>query len=158
MNRIVLGAFSALLLAGSGLFWWQGQAAINASAPPPPPAAIVSEDAAMPLEELPTEDGDGLQGSAPPGASEASREEKRINRIDRNRDDLVSRTEALQPRVGAFRKLDTDHNNLLSFEEWSVTTTTRFKGADRDGNGTLTRPEFAATKPKAGKKPACACK
>ena len=158
MNRIILGAFSALLLAGSGLFWWQGQASVNASAPPPPPAAVVSEDAATPIEELPTEDGEGMQGSAPPGANEASREEKRFNRLDHNRDNLVSRTEVLQPRVGVFHKLDTDHNNLLSFEEWSIATSNRFKGADKDGNGTLTRPEFATTKPKPGKKPACGCK
>ncbi|MBX9645138.1 MAG: hypothetical protein K2W91_13700 [Novosphingobium sp.] len=58
MNRIVLGAVSALLLAGAGLFWWQGQASIDASAPPPPPMAAMEEDG-LPLEELPDEDGEG---------------------------------------------------------------------------------------------------
>ena len=28
MNRTVLGAFGALLLAAAGLFWWQGRAVI----------------------------------------------------------------------------------------------------------------------------------
>lgn len=37
MNRLVLGAVSALLLAAAGLFWWQGKASVEAAAPPPPP-------------------------------------------------------------------------------------------------------------------------
>ncbi|MCC6925559.1 hypothetical protein [Novosphingobium sp.] len=156
MNRIVLGAVSALLLAGAGLFWWQGRASIDASAPPPPPMAEI-EESGLPLEELPTEDGDGLVGAAPPGANAASREEKRFNRLDRNRDNVISRVEILQPRVAAFRKLDTDHNNLLSFEEWAVATSNRFKQADANGDSNLTRQEFVATKPKPAKKPACRC-
>ena len=156
MNRIILGAVSALMLVGAGLFWWQGQATVNASAPP---AQLVAEPDAtgLPIEELPSEDGDGMAGAAPPGANKASREELRFNRLDRNRDNLVTRIEALQPRVANFRKLDTDHNNLLSFEEWSVVSSNRFKQADGDGNGNLTRPEFATTKPKPAKKPACKC-
>ena len=116
MNRTILGAVSALLLAGAGMFWWQGQASVEASAPPPPPVAEI-DPSGLPLEDLPSEDGDGLQGAALPGASEASKEEKRFNRFDRNRDNQISRPEMLQPRVAAFRKLDTDHNNLLSFDE-----------------------------------------
>lgn len=63
----------------------------------------------------------------------------------------------LDPRVAAFRKLDVDHNNLLSFEEWSVVTANRFKGADKDGEASLTRDEFATTKPKRSKDPQCKC-
>ena len=157
MNRIILGAVSALMLAGAGLFWWQGQASINAAAPPAPQMSD-AEETGLPIEELPSEDGDGMEGSAPPGASKLTREEKRFNRLDRNRDSLITRIEALQPRVAAFHKLDSDHNNLLSFEEWSVVSSNRFKKADADGNGSLTRPEFATTKPKASKKPGCGCK
>lgn len=156
MNRIVLGAVSALLLAGAGLFWWQGQASIDANAPPPLPMAELQESG-LPLEELPSEDGEGMQGAALPGVNEAGREEKRFNRLDRNRDNVISRVEMLQPRVAAFRKLDTDKNNLLSFEEWAVATSNRFKKADGNGDSTLTRQEFATTKPKATKKPACRC-
>ena len=157
MNRIILGAVSALMLAGAGLFWWQGQAAVSASAPPPQQVSE-AEATGLPLEELPDEDGEGMKGAVLPGMSEASREEKRFNRLDRNRDNLITRVEALQPRIAAFRKLDTDHNNLLSFEEWSVVSSNRFKKADGDGNGSLTRGEFVTTKPKDGKKAACACR
>ena len=157
MNRIILGAVSALMLAGAGLFWWQGQASINAAAPPAPQMSA-AEETGLPIEELPSEDGNGMEGAAPPGANKATREEKRFNRLDRNRDNLVTRIEVLQPRVAAFRKLDSDHNNLLSFEEWSVVSSNRFKKADGDGNGSLTRPEFATTKPKDSKKPGFGCK
>ena len=155
MNRIVLGAVSALLLAGAGLFWWQGKAATENAAPPV--AAPLEEPIGPPPDEIPTEDGEGLTGDGLPQASPATREERRFNRLDRNRDNLISRTEALSPRVAAFRKLDTDGNNLLSFEEWAVATSNKFKGADANGDGQLTRPEFATTKPKAPKKPAFRC-
>ncbi|MFC0589196.1 hypothetical protein ACFFF7_07205 [Novosphingobium aquiterrae] len=158
MNRTILGAVSALLLAASGLFWWQGRAATEAAAPPPPLALTdQATDPAAVEDEIPTEDGEGLRGASLPQASEATREEKRFNRLDRNRDNLISRIEALAPRVAAFRKLDTDHNNLLSFEEWAVMTANRFKKADADGNQQLTRPEFATTKPKPSKHPTCKC-
>ena len=159
MNRMILGAVSALLLAGAGLFWWQGQASVDASAPPPPPALGIEdgEPSGLPLEELPDEDGSGMRGAGPPQADDPSREEKRFNRVDRNRDNLVTRTELLQPRVAAFRKLDSDHNNLLSFDEWSVATSNRFKKADGNGDSALTRGEFVATRPKPSKKPACRC-
>ncbi len=157
MNRIVLGAVSALLLAGAGMFWWQGRASVEASAPPAP-APLAEVPTGAPLEEIPDEDGEGMMGVAlPPEADEASREEKRFDLLDRNRDNLISRTEVMQPRIAAFRKLDTDHNNLLSFEEWAVATSNRFKKADGNGDGSLTRGEFATTKPKPAKRPACKC-
>ena len=154
MNRMVLGAVAALLLAGAGLFWWQGKAAVEAASPPAPPMLAERPDA---LLEIPEEDGDGLQGSDLPQVDDITREERRFNRIDRNRDNLVSRAEALQPRVATFRKLDKDGNNLLSFEEWAVVSSNRFRKADADGNGSLTRGEFATSKPKPVKKPACKC-
>lgn len=157
MNRIILGAVSALLLAASGLFWWQGRAATEASAPPMPPPVEEPSGEAAPGDEIPDEDGEGLIGSSLPAVNPATREEKRFNRLDKNRDNLIQRNEMLAARVAAFRKLDADRNNLLSFEEWSVATSNRFKKADANGDQQLTRPEFATTKPKAPAKPACKC-
>lgn len=155
MNRTILGAIAALLLASAGLFWWQGRATIEAAAPLQPPGP--PDTASPPLEELPTEDGEGLEGEDLPVADVTTREEGRFNRLDRDRDNVISRTEILQPRVATFKKLDADRNNLLSFEEWAVATSNRFKGADADGDRTLTRAEFATTRPKPAKKPACRC-
>lgn len=51
MNRIVLGAVSALLLVGAGLSWWQGKAATEAAAPPV--AAPAQDFAGPPPDEIP---------------------------------------------------------------------------------------------------------
>jgi hypothetical protein len=153
MQRTVLGAVLALLLVGVGAFWWQGRAAIEASAPPPPELAPL-----VPENELPTADAGDLRGPNPPEVSKRTREQMRFDRYDRNRDDAISRNEMLSTRTDAFRKLDTDGNNLLSFEEWAVATVDKFESADANSDGRLTRDEFAATAPKpAAKKPACKC-
>jgi len=152
MNRTILGSFAALLLAAAGLFWWQGRAVTEVGKNLPQLASLPSGEVT-----LPDADGKGLSGDAPPEANEATREQRRFDRLDRNRDNIITRVEALTPRVAAFRKLDTDGNNLLSFEEWSVKTSNRFKGADANGDGKLDRAEFATTKPKPGKHPECRC-
>jgi hypothetical protein len=153
MNRIVLGAVFALLLTGAGLFWWQGRAATERGAPPPSlTAAKASADAPLPFAHA-----NGLRGSAPPEADPLTREQRRFDRLDHDRDGRITANEMLAPRAAAFRKLDLDHNNLLSFQEWSVRTSKRFSGADGNHDGALSREEFATTKPKPGKHPACRC-
>lgn len=154
MNRTLLGAFGALFLAAAGLFWWQGRAAIDPGKLPLVGAAsgLAGGDLA-----LPTANGKGLSGPALPEVSEATREQRRFDRLDRNRDGRITRNEMLAPRVAAFRKLDTDGNNLLTFEEWAVRGSNRFKGADANGDGVLDRTEFATTKPKPRTAPACRC-
>ena len=156
MNRIVLGAVAALLLVSAGMFWWQGRAATEIGAPLPDMAAADDDD---PESEapLPTADGSGLRGAALPSANEATREERRFNRLDRDLDGKITRNELLSTRVRDFRKLDVDGNNLLSFEEWAVRTSNRFKGADGNGDRVLTRQEFATTKPKPSQEPRCNC-
>ncbi len=61
MNRLLLGAFGALLLVGLGLFWWQGRAQVAEGAPPPEPAAPIAEPDALPSADLA-----GMTGPAPP--------------------------------------------------------------------------------------------
>jgi hypothetical protein len=153
LNRIVLGALAALLLVAAGIFWWQGRAATERG-----PALPVSlETGAAPLDALPEVDPGNRRGPAPPELDEVTREQRRFDRIDRDRDGRVTRNEMLAPRVAAFRKLDVDHNNLLTFEEWAVRTSNRFRAADANGDQALTRQEFLATKPKRAAKPQCRC-
>lgn len=150
MNRIVLGAFIALVLVGVGLFWLQGRAQVEEGAPPPAPPTVRPTG-------LPSADVAGLRGPTPPEATELTREQRRFFRYDRDRDLRISRIEMLSTRTGAFRALDTDGNNLLTFEEWAVTTAERFDGADADGNRELTAEEFATTAPKPAATPRCNC-
>ena len=129
MWRYLAGAVGALLLAGGGLVLWQG---LNASPPltPPAPAAAVGSTA---LTE-------------PPAASEKTREEKRFQRYDKDRDGKVAREEFLASRRKAWAKLDTNGDGRLSFEEWSIKTNERFAKADGDKSATLTAEEFALTR------------
>ena len=156
MNRILLGALGALTLTGLGLFWWQGRAEVERGAPPPEPLVIEAvEDFADPsLPEAVTAD---LVGPAPPEASELSKEQRRFFRYDRNRNWKISRNEMLSSRTDAFKKLDKDGNNLLTFEEWAVATAQRFDKADANRDLELTPSEFASTRPKRRAKPACKC-
>jgi hypothetical protein len=155
LRQAVLGVLGGLVLAGVGVVWWQGRAAIEQGAPPPAPAPSIPDPSALPLADP----GD-LTGPSPPEVSELSKEEQRFFRYDRNRDRVITRDEMLSSRTDAFRKLDKDGNNLLTFEEWAVATVDRFEGADADGDGRLTQREFATTAPKPAppaKKPACKC-
>ena len=155
MNRIVLGAFLALVLAGIGLFWMQGRAEVERGAPPPKLARAVGKPD---LTVLPTANVAGMRGPTPAEAAEPTREQERFFRYDRNRDGKISRNEMLSTRTAAFRKLDKDGNNLLTFEEWAERTVDKFDGADANHDGILTQAEFATTAPPPKKaKPACAC-
>lgn len=158
MNRMLIGAFGALLLVAIGVFWWQGRAVESPAAPLP--TADESVPASSEPEAIPVADVSGMQGPALPEAQELTREQERFFRYDRNRDLEITRNEMLSTRVSAFRKLDKDGNNLLTFEEWAVTTVDRFEKMDADGNERLTPAEFATSAPKRSPskpKPKCAC-
>jgi hypothetical protein len=156
MNRIILGAFAALMLVSLGLFWMQGRAQVEEAAPPPEPEAV---DETEHPDALPTADVADLTGPEPPEASGLTREQRRFFRYDRNRDLKITRSEMLSSRTDAFRRLDTDGNNLLTFEEWAITTSTRFAEMDGDNDNELTQAEFAtsAPQPRRTSRPSCNC-
>ena len=142
MWRYWVGGAGALLLAVAGMFLFRGSAAPEVKTPPPPVAAFQGE------EELPAE---------APRASDRTREQKRFDRLDKDRNDSITREEFLMARRKAFAKLDTNGDGKLSFEEAAVRTTSRFAAADKDKSGALTRAEFATTAPKP-RKPAARCR
>lgn len=152
MGRFIAGSISALLLATAGLFWWQGRAsqeerAVTASPEPPSDDSLPEGDANAFGEAPPM----------PPSATTRTREERRFDRYDRDRDNIITRNEMMASRARDFRKLDSDGNNLLTFDEWAARTGERFVAADANKDGKLVRPEFAATAPEKAKKPACKC-
>lgn len=144
MWRYLVGAGGALLLVVAGLFLFRGSASTETRLPPSLVAAITSETE----QDLPAE---------PPSATAKTREQKRFDRIDKDRNDTISRDEYFALRRKLFAKLDTDRDGKLSFEEWSVKAVDRFQGADKDKSGTLTRAEFATTAVKRNARPRCAC-
>lgn len=152
MNRFVAGSVSALLLVAAGLFWWQSRAVGEPKAPP-------QVYTPAPIEPVPEGDANAT-GDAPPEPAEAdprTRAEKRFDRYDRDRDGIVTRPEMMASRTKAFKALDKDGNNLLSFEEWAVATSDRFALADADKDGKVTVTELAAIAPKPVVKPKCKC-
>lgn len=131
MWRYLAGAVGALLLGSGGLIMWQ---TLGASPPlTPPPPAPVAVAATAPLVE-------------PPAATEKTREEKRFQRYDKDRDLKITREEYLASRRKAYAKLDTNGDGKLGFEEWAIVTATKFAGADSDKSATLTPAEFATTR------------
>ncbi len=129
MWRICVGAAGALLI-GTGLFaWWRAGTHAEGAVSPP---AVMAQVAPLP--------------ETMPEAPSATREEKRFNRYDKDRNGDVTRDEYLASRRKAFARLDRDGNGRLGFDEWSAKTLTKFASADVDRSGQLTRAEFASTR------------
>lgn len=148
MWRYLVGGIGGVAMVAGGWLMWSGaspsaRAAIALSSP-----AIAATTAAAP-QDVP---------AVLPEAPERSREQKRFDRYDKDRDARITREEYLASRRKAFAKLDTDGDGRLSFDEWSIKTRERFATADRDRSGTLTAAEFATTAPKRKPpRPACRC-
>jgi len=143
MGRFLAGAASALLLAAGGLFLWTGLARHDSRLPAPPVAGLFAASA------------QDVTSADPPQASEKTREEKRFDRYDRNKDGKVDRGEYLLNRQRAFARLDTNHDGKLSFDEYAVKTEAKFAKADADKSGVLDPTEFATTRVVRKAKPRC---
>jgi hypothetical protein len=148
MARFLAGVASALLLVTAGFFLWTGLARHDPTLPPPPPVVAALT-------------GSSLAASAPtvadaPQATEKTREEKRFDRYDHNKDGRIDRDEYLLARHKNFAKLDTNGDGKLSFDEYAAKAIGKFSTADADHSGTLDRVEFATTKVLRKSKPRCA--
>jgi EF hand len=131
MGRFLAGVASALLMMTAGIFIWRSQADAGEIAPP-------TASAQAPLGVLDVTD--------PPQATEKTREEKRFNRYDRDKNGGVAAEEYLFSRRKAYAKLDINGDGKLSFDEYAVKTVTKFNGADKDRSGILTPAEFLTTR------------
>ncbi len=137
MWRYLLGGAAALLMVALGVLIYNARAKSEAVLPPQPIAAAGGEAQATPA-------GTPLPDSVPE-ASERTREQKRFDRYDKDRNGSVTREEYLQARRKAFAKLDANHDGVLSFDEWAIKAETKFATADRDRSNALTAAEFATT-------------
>lgn len=148
MVRFIAGAAAAFLLLTGAFLLWQSRAAEPSSALPDAPAARASGSAPLLAASGPMD---------PPQASQASREEKRFSRADRNKDGKIEADEIFAARHKAFAKLDTNSNGSLSFEEWAAKSIQKFQGADGDHSGWLSAAEYATTAPPPPKHKRCSC-
>lgn len=137
MWRYLIGAASMLALVAAGFFLSRQMA--QSEVPLPVQPAYAAEATGDP--------------PAAPRADEASKEEKRFNRYDRDRNGAVGREEFLLSRQKAFAKLDANGDGRLSFDEYAVKSVARFAKADADKSGGLNRSEFASTRPVRKAKP-----
>ena len=146
MWRYFVGAASALLMVAAGfLFFRSGAKPGQPLLKPASAAAAQSSPTTAPMPAV------------APAATEETREQKRFDRYDKNRDGKITRDEYLASRHKAFDKLDTNHDGKLSFDEWAIRSEDKFAKADADHSGTLTPAEFLTTKVvrKTRPKPAC---
>ncbi len=135
MWRYLIGGVAALAMVAAGWLIFNSQAHGDAAPVAVPSAPPVSNEVA-PFDQ------------ALPEASGHTREQKRFDRYDKDRDGRITRAEYLASRQKAFAKLDTDGDGRLGFDEWAIKTTKRFADADRDGSGVMDAAEFATTAPK----------
>jgi EF hand len=143
MWRFMAGVFSALLLAAAGLFFWQGSQGTHSALS----AAPLSVASPLTLADTPE----------PASASPKSKEEKRFNRYDKDRNGAVGQEEYLLSRRKTFAKLDANGDGTLQFAEYASKTVAKFTKADGDKSGGLNRAEFASTRVlrKQQRKPNC---
>jgi hypothetical protein len=146
MWRYLAGGAAGILLVVAGM---------TLQAMRSPPATTL---AAMPAAAAETATPDGQAGNpAVPEALPATREQKRFDRYDKDRNGSVTRDEYLMARHKAFAKLDVDGNGTLSFDEWAVKAETKFSLADKDKSGAMNAAEFATTAVKRKTKPRPNC-
>ena len=143
-----LGLAAMVLLLGGGAYLWSRPSAH------PGAAFAAPADAGSPIS---ASDEGSAQLVAPVSAvTPADREQRRFNRLDKDRDGQITRDEYLLARHKAYAKLDLDHDGKLSFDEYSAKVMTKFATADVGHDTKLSAAEFATTAPKHRSKPAAA--
>lgn len=149
MWRYLAGAVSALMLVAAGLMLGKGLAGGDPRIPAMPaeaPAGIALADSMAFGAKAPV-----------PTASERSREEKRFDRYDRDKNGAVSQAEYLVSRRKAYDRLDANGDGIVSFDEYAAKANAKFAKADADKSAALNRSEFSTTRVVRKSKPKPAC-
>lgn len=138
MWRYLAGAAAALLLVAAGLMLGRSLAETDPRIPPLPDQTPAGISLADPM----------AFGAKPslPTATERSREEKRFDRYDKDKNGAVSREEYLVSRRKAYAKLDINGDGVVSFDEYAEKATAKFAKADADKSAALNRGEFSTTR------------
>lgn len=133
-----------LVLIGAGFFLVREMAVSQVPLPEAPLAIAGAAETRAPLKA--------------PAADEATKEEKRFNRTDKDKNGAIAKAEFLFTRQRAFAKLDTNGDGAISFAEYAAKTSEKFAKADGDKSGALNRHEFATTRAVKKSKPKVDCR
>ncbi len=158
MWRFLAGVGSALLLITGGVVLWRNQA------PAANTVATVAPDMGVTLPKIP-DPGPPVDSTLTPDdfpdlpqASEKTKEQKRFERYDKNKNNHIDLEEFISGQRRSFQKMDLNHDGVLSFEEYAAKRVEKFRKADANSDNVLTPEEFATTaikhKPSKAK---CAC-
>ncbi len=86
-----------------------------------------------------------LMGASSAFAHEA-KAERWFDRLDTNKDGVITQAEMEARRAERFAKIDANGDGMISAEEFSARAKAHFTRADEDGNGEITKQEFIAAK------------
>ncbi len=92
--------------------------------------------------------------AADTAAAEPSGHGKFFDKLDANKDGVITQVEARAAGTRHFDRLDQDHDGTISLEEFQAKGTRRFLRFDLDGDGRVTREEMAEAKPEPHKRKA----
>jgi len=84
--------------------------------------------------------------AADAAAAEPSGHGKFFDKLDANKDGVITQAEARAARTRHFDRLDQDHDGTISLEEFQAKGARRFLRFDLDGDGRITREEMAQAK------------
>jgi hypothetical protein len=159
MWRYLVGAAAALGLITAGFFLVKSMAESTQALPVPPAktqaATQVGPDSPKPADDPLASPMRFANGIVPPTASEFTKEEKRFNRYDKDKNQAITSAEYLAARRKNYDKLDANGDGVLSFAEYAVKSREKFAKADKDKNGILNRTEFSTTRVIRKAKPRC---
>ncbi len=84
--------------------------------------------------------------SASSAFARGDKAERWFDRLDTNKDGIITQAEMEARGAERFAKIDANGDGMISVEEFSARAKTHFTRADKDGNGEITKQEFIAAK------------
>lgn len=127
---------AAVLLGGAAMYLWLRPPPLHPGVAYAAPAEAGAPAAAAGTEALVAPVSD---------VSPATKEQRRFNRYDHDKNGEITQEEYLASRRKAFAKLDLNGDGKLSFDEYSAKAIKKFAVADASHDGKLTPVEFATT-------------
>ncbi len=88
----------------------------------------------------------GLALAGTASAAEQPRHGNFFDKLDANKDGVITQVEARAARTRHFDRLDRDRDGTISLEEFHAKGARRFLRFDLDGDGQITREEMAEAK------------